>query len=154
MISQMPKLLDFAVKTFIVVFAIYLAVSALFTSFFVSIYRIFDRVDNVIIRVDNLLAAVEPKISRLDGYIKLLASDDLESRGNEELSNAVFRLYGTTNNPEVHYQIALWKEKKGDLVGAVKEMSLAVGLVAPDKNKYLAKLQELKAKVAPIKKGG
>ena len=131
------RLLDFSARVFIVTFAIYLMLSAFLQSEGIGgISRTLDRLDEVFRTVNTMFV-------RLDRYVALLGLNEAEVMANPEQVSAALRLYGTTSNPEVHYQIALRKERRGDLDGAMLEMSLALGLVAPDEKKYRAKMAEL-----------
>ena len=49
-----------------------------------------------------------------------------------------------THNPAVHYHASLVKEKNGDIRGALQEIELAMGLVAPDIDAYKKRLEDLK----------
>src|SRR3989344_5507895 len=104
--QSFPRWIDFAVKTFIVVFAIYLGISALF----IPIYRVFDSVNK------GINTAVE-EIKRLD-----LSSNDF-SAGNGFLK---LRIFGLISNPEVHYRMAEHYREKGDKEKALQALSLAM----------------------------
>ena len=122
--------LDFAVKVFIVAFAVFLVSYALLN----PIFRIFDKGSEVMVRVNNLSERFEDTMR--------------EPMGGDNLK---MRLYGLTINPVTLYQIALIKDQRGDLDGAIREMTLAIGLVEPDVGMYQEKLKELKARLRASK---
>lgn len=128
--------LDFAVRTFIVAFAAYLVVSALF----MAVFRTVDR-------LNALLARVDAQIERLDGYARSLAAVESQAGFADELADVRVRLQGLGTNPEVHYEIALRKEQRGDLVGAARELRFALGLLAPDANKYRREMEKVQARL-------
>ena len=121
--------LDFAVKVSIVALAVFLVSYALLN----PIFRIFDKGSEVMVRVNNLSERFE--------YIMG------EHMGGDNLK---MRLYGLTINPATLYQIALIKEQRGDLDGAIREMTLAIGLVEPDLEMDQEKLKKLKVRL-PVK---
>ena len=133
--QRVQSYLDFAVKVFIVAFAVFLLSYALLT----PAYRIFDKVDSMFNHVDYVIGRVNA------------LSERFEVAMGEPISNIKMRLDGMTLNPETLYQIALLKEQQGNLAGAVREMSLAVGLVTPNVEMYQAKLKELKARLSASK---
>ena len=118
--------LDFAVKVFIVAFAVFLVSYALLN----PIFRIFDKGSEVMVRVNNLSERFEDTMG--------------EPMGGDNLK---MRLYGLTINPATLYQIALIKEQRGDLDGAIREMTLAIGLVEPDLEMDQEKLKKLKVRL-------
>ena len=122
--------LDFAVKVFIVALAVFLVSYALLN----PIFRIFDNASEVMVRVNNLSERFEDIMG--------------EPMGGDNLK---MRLYGLTINPATLYQIALIKDQRGDLDGAIREMTLAIGLVEPDVGMYQEKLKELKARLRASK---
>ena len=118
--------LDFAVKVFIVAFAVFLVSYAPL----IPIFRIFDKASEVMFRVNYLSKRFD------DSMGEPTAGDNLR-----------MRLYGLTINPATLYQIALIKEQRGDLDGAIREMTLAVGLVEPDLEMDQEKLKKLKVRL-------
>ena len=122
--------LDFAVKVFIVALAVFLVSYAPL----IPIFRIFDKASEVMVRVNYLSKRFE------DAMGEPTAGDNLR-----------MRLYGLTINPATLYQIALIKDQRGDLDGAIREMTLAIGLVEPDVGMYQEKLKELKARLRASK---
>lgn len=126
--QRVQSILDFAVKVFIVTFALLLMSYALL----MPAYRVFDEAGKVMNRVNSL-------------------SERFEIAMGEPVSHIKMRIYGMSMNPETLYKIALLKEEQGDLAGAVEEMSSAVGLVAPDVERYQNKLKELKVLLSASK---
>lgn len=121
MIHAMPKWIDFAVKTFIIVFAIYLCISALI----MPIFNVFDR-------LDKFVGTAQRELERT-GF----SSNDLTD-GSLRL-----RAYGMINNPEVHYRMARNYQEKGEIDKALLSISLAMALVEPDAKKYQVAYQDL-----------
>lgn len=121
--QSIPRWVDFAVKTFIIVFAIYLGISALL----IPVYNIFDSLNKTI-------HGATQEIKRLD-----LGSDDF-SVGNGLLK---LRIFGLISNPEVHYRMAEHYRERGDKEKALQAISLAIGLAEPDTKKYQTLYQDL-----------
>ena len=140
--QRVQSYLDFAVKVFIVAFTVFLLVFALVMQVFNPLFdKISNNFDNMAVRVNTISNKFEDTMRHFDGLAKMF-------EGNETFNNVISRAYGMTTNPETLYQIALLKEEQGDLAGAVKELSLAIGLVAPDVELYRTKLNELKDKLS------
>ena len=122
--------LDFPVKVFILAFAVFLVSYALFK----PIFRILDKTSEVFNKASEVMVRVNYLSERFEDAIG-------EPIGGDNLK---MKLYGLTINPATLYQIALLKEQQGDLDGAIREMTLAIGLVEPDVGMYQEKLKELK----------
>ena len=123
LIQAVPRWVDFAVKTFIVVFGIYLGISALL----IPIYSTVDSVKKV-------MNTAAKEIERLD-----LSSTDF-SVGNGLLK---LRIFGLITNPEVHYRMAEHYKERKEYEKASQAISLAMGLAQPDVKKYEKLYQEL-----------
>ena len=119
--QSMSRWLDFAVKTFIVVFAFYLGFSAL-------LIPVFSLVDS-----GNQL--LDRAIGQVEGF-------DIGT-GDITTNNVKLRVFGLINNPEVHYKMAQLYKEQGKDEQACQAMDLAMGLVQPDVKKYQTYYDEI-----------
>lgn len=135
---HLVRLIDFAIKTFIVAIAVYLGIVALF----MGVFTIFDRVDNV-------LVDVKAQGKRVDHYMDLIFSKK-EEKGSE-FTLLKWGISGLIENPEIHYRLAKEYAAKGEFRKALIEESLALAIVDPDVNKYKEFYKQLEDEVNKTK---
>ena len=105
----------------------------------------------VIFVIDSIVETITSAMTSVD-------TQSLKTR----LQNAVreektrVRLKGLlTNNPAVHLRVSIMEEEKGNIPTAIEEIELAIGLLElhsadrAAKDRYVARLQELKRKLPP-----
>lgn len=120
--QSISRWIDFTVRTFIVVFGIYLAISALLIPVYSAVHS-----------ANAVMRKVAEEITRLE-----VSSADMST------DNVKLRLFGLISNPEVHYLMAERYQAQGEYAKALQAISLAMGLARPDIAKYQKIYEELR----------
>lgn len=128
------QLFNFAIKSLIIGFIVYLVIAALF----MGIFGVFDRLDHLLINLNEQSARVE--------YIVDTIASQKQEKGSE-FTLLKWGISGMIANPEVHYRLAKQYEAQGELEKAFSESSMALALVKPDISKYEETHRQLGAEV-------